>query len=100
MIKAKATAKKLELNIHVDEKLPSKLLGDDVRIRQVLVNLLNNAVKYTQEGCVTLTVSGRVEGRKAIIDFAVEDNNFIFIKIVLLYSTKKLLFSSGISSRF
>ena len=73
MIKAKATAKKLELNIHVDEKLPSKLLGDDVRIRQVLVNLLNNAVKYTQEGSITLKVDGRVEGRKAFFDFSVED---------------------------
>lgn len=73
MIKAKATAKKLELNIHVDEKLPSKLLGDDVRIRQVLVNLLNNAVKYTQEGSVTLKVDGRVEGRNVFFDFSVED---------------------------
>lgn len=49
MIKTKARAKKLELQIHVDEKLPSKLLGDDVRIRQVLVNLLNNSVKYLKK---------------------------------------------------
>ena len=73
MIKAKATAKKLDLRILVDEKLPSRLLGDDVRVRQVLVNLLNNAVKYTQKGTVTLRVSGRIEGRKAVLDFAVED---------------------------
>lgn len=73
MIKAKANAKKLELKIHVDEKLPSKLLGDDVRIRQVLVNLLNNAVKYTQEGSVSLSVDGRIEGRKVYFDFSVED---------------------------
>ena len=73
MIKAKAKTKKLELHIHVDEKLPSKLLGDDVRIRQVLVNLLNNAVKYTQKGSVTLNVDGRVEGRKVIFDFSVQD---------------------------
>ncbi len=73
MIKAKANAKKLELKIHVDEKLPSKLLGDDVRIRQVLVNLLNNAVKYTQSGTVSLKVDGRQEGRKVYFDFSVED---------------------------
>lgn len=73
MIKAKAEAKKLELVIHADETLPSKLFGDDVRIRQVLVNLLNNAVKYTKEGKVTLTVKGRTEGRKVIFDFAVSD---------------------------
>ncbi len=73
MIKSKAEAKKLELSIHVDEKLPSKLLGDDVRIRQVVVNLLNNAVKYTQKGNVTLSVDGRIEGRKAVLDFSVQD---------------------------
>lgn len=73
MIKAKATAKKLDLHILVDEKLPSRLLGDDVRVRQVLVNLLNNAVKYTQKGTVTLRVGGRLEGRKAVLDFSVED---------------------------
>ncbi|MBO5228644.1 MAG: response regulator, partial [Lachnospiraceae bacterium] len=73
MIKAKAEAKKLKLEICVDESLPSKLYGDDVRVRQVLVNLLNNAVKYTKDGKVTLTVQGRIEGRKGIFDFSVED---------------------------
>ncbi len=73
MIKVKADAKKLKLRIRVDENLPSKLLGDDVRVRQVLVNLLNNAVKYTQKGEVTLNVGGRVEGRKVVMDFSVED---------------------------
>ncbi len=73
MINAKAEAKKLALNIYVDENLPSKLLGDDVRVRQVLVNLLNNAVKYTQQGEVSLSVDGRIEGRKAVLEFAVKD---------------------------
>ena len=73
MIKAKAEAKKLKLEIYADETLPSKLYGDDVRIRQVLVNLLNNAVKYTKEGCVSLRITGKVEGRKVIFDFCVED---------------------------
>lgn len=73
MIKSKAEAKKLELSIHVDENLPSKLFGDDVRIRQVLVNLLNNAVKYTQKGTVALSVDGRIEGRKAVLNFSVQD---------------------------
>ncbi len=73
MIKAKAEDKNLELNIHVDEKLPSRLLGDDVRIRQVLVNLLNNAVKYTTKGSVTLRIDGRVSEGKVCLDFSVED---------------------------
>ena len=73
MIKVKAKAKKLDLKIHVDEKLPSKLLGDDVRIRQVLFNLLNNAIKYTPQGEVELNVDGRIDGRKVILDFSVQD---------------------------
>ena len=73
MIKEKARDKRLELRIKVDEQLPSKLLGDDVRIRQVLVNLLNNAVKYTRSGSITLSIKGRTEGRKAVMDFSVED---------------------------
>ncbi len=73
MLKAKVEAKKLKLNVYVDENIPSRMFGDDVRIRQVLVNLLNNAVKYTQEGSVTLRVKGSIEGEKAILDFSVED---------------------------
>ena len=73
MLKAKAEKKKLQLQIHVDEALPSRLYGDDVRIRQVLVNLLNNAVKYTQQGSVTLRVGGKIEEGNAILDFSVED---------------------------
>lgn len=73
MITAKMKSKKLDLKIYVDENIPSKLLGDDVRIRQVLVNLLNNAVKYTPEGEVVLRIDGRKEGRKVVLDFSVED---------------------------
>lgn len=73
MVKAKAEAKKLKLNIHVKEDIPSKLFGDDVRLRQILINLLNNAVKYTHQGSVSLNVDGRIEGRKAILEFSVED---------------------------
>ena len=73
MLKAKAEKKKMKLYIYVDENLPSRMYGDDVRIRQVLVNLLNNAVKYTQEGSVTLRISGRTEEDKEVLDFSVED---------------------------
>ena len=73
MISAKISSKKLKLHILADEKLPSRLLGDDVRIRQVLVNLLNNAVKYTNEGSVTLRIDGNIQEDKVILDFSVED---------------------------
>ncbi len=73
MIKVKAESKNLELNIYVGEDLPSRMLGDDVRIRQVLINLLNNAVKYTHKGSVTLRIEGSTIEGKAILDFSVED---------------------------
>ncbi|MBR3040439.1 MAG: response regulator [Lachnospiraceae bacterium] len=55
-ISERAKAKNLELVFHIDENLPSELYGDDTRINQVVMNLLTNAVKYTQEGRVTLGI--------------------------------------------
>ncbi len=50
--------KKLDFYIDIDSSIPSVLYGDDVRIKQVLINILANAVKYTPKGSVTLTVQG------------------------------------------
>lgn len=58
MVQIKTEQKKLEFKVEVDENLPNHLYGDEVRIRQVMVNLLNNAVKYTKEGSVFLKVTG------------------------------------------
>ena len=56
MIWLRAQQKDLTFNLEVDPTIPSELFGDEVRIKQILVNLLNNAVKYTQEGSVTLRI--------------------------------------------
>ena len=73
MISVKARDKNLAFEIHLDENLPSKLFGDDVRIRQILVNLLNNGVKYTHQGSVSLSIKGRKEDGKVLLDFEVAD---------------------------
>ncbi len=74
MTSVRANAKNLELKIQVDPELPSGYFGDDVRIRQVLTNILTNAVKYTKEGSVTLTVKKKqVEDGLAVISFSVAD---------------------------
>lgn len=73
MITPKAADKGLTLNVRADESIPAKLFGDDVRIRQVLINLLTNAVKYTPEGEVTLTVEWTRRGDEAIVHFSVKD---------------------------
>ena len=56
-ISERARDKGLKLNIRIDETIPSVLFGDDVRVSQVIMNLLTNAVKYTKEGSVTLSIS-------------------------------------------
>jgi len=53
-ISERARAKGLEFVTEIDESVPSKLYGDDVRISQIVMNLLTNAVKYTESGSVTL----------------------------------------------
>jgi len=57
MMSFKAKVKGLQFVLELDENIPAKLVGDDIRLRQILVNLLNNAVKYTHEGSVTLALS-------------------------------------------
>ena len=52
----RARSKGLYFEIDVDESLPSVLIGDDVRVTQVIMNLLTNAVKYTEKGTVTLSI--------------------------------------------
>ncbi|MBQ7925808.1 MAG: response regulator [Lachnospiraceae bacterium] len=73
MVSIKAQEKKLELIFDVEPEIPSGYLGDDKRIRQVLLNILTNAVKYTEKGTVTLKVRCRKEGENAILLFSVRD---------------------------
>ena len=54
----RAKKKGLEFKTEISSTLPKSLYGDDVRLRQVIVNLLTNAVKYTHTGSVTLKMSG------------------------------------------
>ncbi len=74
MIIFKTEEKRLEFITEVDENLPDMLCGDELRVRQVLINILNNAVKYTNEGSICLSVKGlaKSEGFITLI-FAVTD---------------------------
>ncbi len=68
MISFKAKSKEISFWVDVDENLPDGLYGDEVRVRQIITNLLNNAVKYTQKGSVWLNVvEQRCEGDDRII---------------------------------
>ena len=57
----------------IDENIPKVLIGDEVRIKQIALNILSNAYKYTKEGYVKFTVSSTVKGNKCILTVSVED---------------------------
>ena len=64
----RADAKGLAFVMNVDQTLPCTLFGDDVRFSQVIMNLLTNAVKYTEKGSVTLSLKalGKMDGKVTI----------------------------------
>lgn len=64
MIFFRATEKGLDFSVDVDETIPDCLFGDEVRIRQIVTNLLGNAVKYTEQGSVALCIRKEAEERK------------------------------------
>lgn len=74
MIQSRANDKSLELILDIDEQLPCELYGDEVRLRQIITNLLTNAVKYTKEGSVTLKIRvTKLENSIGRLDVAVID---------------------------
>lgn len=73
MVELKAKDKNLEFNMNINSKLPSSLYGDSLKIKQILVNLLNNAVKYTNEGSINFTVDGGTFENQVILFFTVRD---------------------------
>ena len=67
-------SKPIEFKQEIDDKLPPVLYGDVLRIKQILTNLLTNAVKYTKEGYVLLQVKSEMIDDKVKLTFDVEDS--------------------------
>lgn len=65
--------KGLELIYYVAEDVPSRLVGDPVRLRQVLVNLIGNAIKFTERGEILIEISNSRNTNDKFLNFAVED---------------------------
>lgn len=71
----RAAAKGLQSQVGIPEKLPGFVIGDPVRLRAALENLIDNAVKFTQQGTVALNVAARAgQGNRLDVTFSVSDS--------------------------
>ena len=73
LISGKVDEKNLKLEIEVDPELPKGLYGDEVRIKQVLINLVNNAVKFTEQGSIGLSVGFEKRENDILLKASVKD---------------------------
>lgn len=69
----KAAEKGLELVLDIDDGFPAIVCGDPGRIRQILLNLVSNAIKFTMQGEVVVSASARLDGPTAHVDLSVAD---------------------------
>jgi PAS domain S-box-containing protein len=67
-------SRQVELITGIDDEVPDALVGDSLRIRQVLINLIGNAVKFTQQGCITVSAGLlKLSGEIANVQIAISD---------------------------
>lgn len=73
MFQVRAASKKLYLEVELSENLPQYIFTDQGKLRQVLINLLANAIKFTATGGVTLRVTGKADSPDYLLHFAIVD---------------------------
>jgi len=74
MFRPKAKEKGIELLFQLEKDVPCQLIGDPVRLNQILVNLISNSLKFTDKGCIKLAIeTNRQSANKATLSFTVED---------------------------
>lgn len=72
-VRDKLKEKNIDLYVNVNETLPKVLRGDEVHVRQVFTNVLNNAVKYTQKGSITVNVDWNQQSGMALLRASIAD---------------------------
>jgi signal transduction histidine kinase/DNA-binding NarL/FixJ family response regulator/HPt (histidine-containing phosphotransfer) domain-containing protein len=77
ILKVRLEDKPIDLLTDIDADLPASMIGDETRVRQVLLNLLSNAAKYTKEGYIKFSARGERSGPETIkLIFEIEDSGF------------------------
>ena len=73
VVKISLMEKPITFNVDVIGNLPNTLMGDEVKVYQILMNILSNAVKYTKEGSIKFTIESIISGNRCILTFKVAD---------------------------
>ncbi|MDR2560651.1 MAG: response regulator [Holophagales bacterium] len=74
IIRIRAGDSKIKFVVNIDSNIPNELFGDEIKIRQVILNVLSNAVKYTETGHVSFSVTGeKIDENTVVLTITVED---------------------------
>ncbi len=73
LMRLRAEERGVKLSLHFDTPVPENISGDPTRIRQILMNLVGNATKFTTKGTITIGVSAEMDGELCRLQFAIED---------------------------
>ena len=73
VITSKIDTNKIKFNINIDKNVPTHFVGDELKLYQILMNLLSNAAKYTNEGSINFSVSSEIYEDMARLKFIISD---------------------------